>query len=88
VQADDRRAQMRERFERIAAQFGVESTLDVQELIYSDPDRADVAVWLAERGWASTATSSRDEMRRLGRSVELQQTDGDAFSAFVTAVKS
>jgi methyltransferase (TIGR00027 family) len=87
VQTDDRRTEMRERFERIAAQFGVESTLDVQELIYSDPDRADVADWLAERGWSSTATSSRDEMRRLGRAVELQQTDGDAFSTFVTAVK-
>lgn len=87
VQTDDRRTEMRERFERIAAQFGVESTLDVQELIYSDPDRADVADWLAERGWSSTATSSRDEMRRLGRAVELQQTDGDAFSTFVTAVR-
>jgi methyltransferase (TIGR00027 family) len=87
VQTDDRRTEMRERFERIAAQFGVESTLDVQELIYSDPDRADVADWLAEHGWSSTATSSRDEMRRLGRAVELQQTDGDAFSTFVTAVR-
>jgi methyltransferase (TIGR00027 family) len=88
VQADERRAQMRERFERIAAQFGMESTLDVQELIYSDPDRADVAVWLAQHGWASTATSSRDEMRRLGRAVEIAQTDGNAFSTFVTGVKS
>jgi methyltransferase (TIGR00027 family) len=88
VQADERRAQMRERFERIAAQFGMESTLDVQELIYSDPDRADVAVWLAEHGWASTATSSRDEMRRLGRAVEIAQTDGNAFSIFVTGLKS
>jgi methyltransferase (TIGR00027 family) len=87
VQADERRAQMRERFERIAAQFGMESTLDVQELIYSDPDRADVAAWLAEHGWASTATSSREEMHRLGRAVEIAQTDGDAFSTFVTAVK-
>ena len=87
VQADDRRAQMRERFERIAAQFGVENTLDVQELIYSDPDRADVADWLAEHGWASAATSSHDEMRRLGRSVEIAQTDGNAFSTFVTAEK-
>jgi methyltransferase (TIGR00027 family) len=87
VQTDDRRTEMRERFERIAAQFGVESTLDVQELIYSDPDRADVADWLAEHGWSSTATSSRDEMRRLGRAVELQQTDGDAFSTFVTAIR-
>jgi methyltransferase (TIGR00027 family) len=87
VQADQRRAQMRERFERIAAQFGMESTLDVQELIYSDADRADVAVWLAEHGWASTATSSQDEMRRLGRAVEIAQFDSSAFSTFVTAVK-
>jgi methyltransferase (TIGR00027 family) len=87
VPAEERRAHMRERFERIAAQFGVEETLDVQELIYDDPDRADVAVWLAEHGWSSTATSSRDEMRRLGRAVELEQTVGDQFSTFVTAQK-
>ena len=87
VQSDERRAQMRERFERIAAQFGMESTLDVQELMYSDPDRADVAAWLAEHGWASMATSSREEMDRLGRAVEIAQTDGDPFSTFVTAVK-
>jgi methyltransferase (TIGR00027 family) len=87
VQADERREQMRERFERIAAQFGMEETLDVQELIYSDPDRADVAVWLAERGWQSKAVTSQDEMRRLGRAIEIADTDDDAFSTFVTAEK-
>jgi methyltransferase (TIGR00027 family) len=85
VQADERRERMRERFERIAAQFGVEDTLDVQELIYSDPDRADVAVWLAEHGWQSKAVTSQDEMRRLGRAVEIADADDDAFSTFVTA---
>jgi methyltransferase (TIGR00027 family) len=85
VQADERREQMRERFERIAAQFGMEDTLDVQELIYNDPDRADVAEWLAGHGWASKAVSSQDEMRRLGRLVELELSDDRAFSVFVTA---
>jgi methyltransferase (TIGR00027 family) len=87
VQADERREQMRERFERIATQFGVEDTLDVQELIYSDPDRADVAVWLAGHGWQSKTVTSQDEMRRLGRAVEIADTDDDAFSTFVTAEK-
>jgi methyltransferase (TIGR00027 family) len=87
VQADDRREQMRERFERIAAQFGMQDALDVQELIYSDPDRADVAVWLADHGWQSKAVTSQDEMRRLGRAVEIADTDDDAFSTFITAEK-
>jgi methyltransferase (TIGR00027 family) len=87
VQADDRREQMRERFERIAAQFGMEDALDVQELIYSDPDRADVAVWLADHGWQSKAVTSQDEMRRLGRAVKIADTDDEAFSTFITAEK-
>lgn len=87
VQADERREQMRERFERIAAQFGMQDALDVQELIYSDPDRADVAVWLADHGWQSKAVTSQDEMRRLGRAVEIADTDDDAFSTFITAEK-
>jgi methyltransferase (TIGR00027 family) len=87
VQADERREQMRERFERVAAQFGMENALDVAELTYNDPDRADVADWLAEHGWASKAVSSHDEMHRLSRAVALEQTDDDAFSVFVTAEK-
>ena len=87
IHATDRRERMRERFERIAAQFGIDDTLDVGELTYEDPDRADVAVWLDEHGWQSTAVTSQDEMRRLGRAVELADTDGDSFATFVTAEK-
>ena len=87
IHAADRRERMRERFERIAAQFGIDDTLDVGELTYEDPDRADVAVWLDEHGWQSTAVTSQDEMRRLGRAVELAETDGDSFATFVTAEK-
>jgi methyltransferase (TIGR00027 family) len=87
IHAADRRERMRERFERLAAQFGIDDTLDVGELTYEDPDRADVAVWLDEHGWESTAVTSQDEMRRLGRAVELADTDGDSFATFVTAEK-
>ena len=36
---------------------------------------------------SSAAVTSQDEMRRLGRAVELADTDGDAFATFVTAEK-
>lgn len=87
IHAADRRERMRERFGRLAAQFGIDDTFDVGELTYDDPDRADVAVWLDEHGWQSTAVTSQDEMRRLGRAVELADTDGDSFATFVTAEK-
>jgi methyltransferase (TIGR00027 family) len=87
VQADERRQQMRERFERIAAQLGMDDVPNVAELIYNDPDRADVADWLAEHGWASKAVSSQDEIRRLGRAGVLDETEETGFALFVTAEK-
>lgn len=87
IHAEERRERMRERFGRIAAQFGVDDTLDVGELTYEDPDRADVAVWLDAHGWQSTAVTSQDEMRRLGRAVDLVDTGDDTFSTFVSGVK-
>jgi len=83
----ERRERMRERFGRIAAQFGVDDSLDVGELTYEDPDRADVAIWLEDHGWQAQAVTSQDEMRRLGRGVELADTDGESFATFVTAEK-
>lgn len=87
IHAADRRERMRERFARLAAQFGVDDTLDVGELTYEDPNRADLAVWLAEHGWRATAVTSQDEMRRLDRAVELADAGDDSFSTFVTAEK-
>ena len=78
---------MRERFERMADQLGIERTFDLQELMYNDPDRADVAEWLGGHGWRSNAVTSRDEMRRLGRFVELANATDDSFATFVTAEK-
>jgi methyltransferase (TIGR00027 family) len=89
VRSDDRRAELREKFDRIAAQFGMEDTPDVAELMYNDPDRADVAQWLTAHGWQASAVTSADEMRRLDRWVlPPEQSDEDGFSSFVTGEKS
>lgn len=83
LHASDRRERMRQRFAAVTAQFGVEH-LDITELTYEEPDRADVADWLAAHGWRSSATPSNDEMRRLGRLVEIADTGEQSFSTFVT----
>jgi methyltransferase (TIGR00027 family) len=89
VRDDERRAQSREKFERIAAQFGMEDTLDVAELMYNDPDRADVAQWLDAHGWRADSVTSAAEMQRLDRWVlPDEEAQRDAFSTFVTAEKA
>lgn len=85
TQSENRREEMRERFARIAEKMGMEQNVDIQDLMYNDPDRADVAVWLRNHGWRSAALNSQDEMRRLGRFVEMPNPDDDMFSTFVTA---
>lgn len=87
VRSDERRAQMQARFDKIADELGIEQEFDVQELMYNDPDRADVADWLNAHGWDATAVTSQDEMRRHARFVEFADADDDAFATFVTAVR-
>jgi methyltransferase (TIGR00027 family) len=88
--ADERRQEMRDRFERVAAELGIERTVDIQDLIYHDDDRAVVVDWLNDHGWRATAQNSGDEMRRLGRWVEgvPMGDDRDAFAQFVTAERA
>ncbi|MEZ0382906.1 class I SAM-dependent methyltransferase [Mycobacterium sp. pW045] len=86
--ADQRREEMSERFKKVAEQIGLEQTVDIQDLIYHDEDRAAVPDWLNGHGWRATAQHSTDEMRRLGRWVDVPMGDDtDAFSEFVTAVR-
>jgi methyltransferase (TIGR00027 family) len=85
VQAQDRRELMRERFQKIAAQFGIEDAMDVGDLMYHDENRADVTEWLNGHGWTASAVTSRDEMQRLGRWVLPEDADRTAFSDFVVA---
>lgn len=85
--AAERRQRMRDRFDKLAGQFGIGQTINVQDLMYEDPDRADVAEWLDAHGWSSTSVTSQDEMRRLNRWVQVDTADDKAFSTFVTARK-
>jgi methyltransferase (TIGR00027 family) len=85
VQAEDRRELMRERFQQLREKFGMEEQVDVAELMYHDPDRADVAEWLDAHGWTAAGVTSQQEMRRLDRWVLPEETDAQAFSTFVTA---
>ena len=88
--ADDRRQEMRERFQQVAEVLGLEQSIDVGELIYHDDDRANVADWLNQHGWRAQGQNSGDEMRRLGRWIDgvPMADDKDAFSEFVTAERS
>ena len=86
LHAEDRREAMRERFASITARLDVEP-IDITELTYEDPDRAEVADWLDANGWRSAAVDSQDEMRRLGRFVAIADADEQSFSTFTTGVK-
>jgi methyltransferase (TIGR00027 family) len=88
--ADERRQEMRDRLQRVADKLGIERTVDIQDLIYHDDDRAVVVDWLNEHGWRATAQNSDDEMRRLDRWVAgvPMGDDRDAFAQFVTAERS
>lgn len=88
--ADERRQEMRERLQRVADELGIQRTIDIQDLIYHDDDRADVAAWLNDHGWQATAQYSDDEMRRLDRWVANvpMGDDRDAFAKFVTAERA
>jgi len=88
--ADERRQEMRERLDRVAEKLGIERNVDIQDLMYRDDARADVATWLNDHGWRATAQNSDDEMRRLDRWVEgvPSADDKQAFSQFVTAERA
>ena len=83
---EQRRARMRERWEKMATNLGIDRNVDIQELTYNDPGRSDVTDWLNAHGWVASGTVSTDEMRRLGRWVEVPEEDyQDGFSTFVIA---
>ena len=86
MHAEDRREEMRRRFERVAEQLGLNRTLDIGDLVYNDPDRTELGGWLSRAGWGVTVVPAKDEMRRLGRWLDLPLGDrDDAFSTFVVA---
>nr|WP_319436154.1 class I SAM-dependent methyltransferase [Mycobacterium sp. RTGN5] len=87
--SDERREQARERFEKFADQLDIEQTIDMQNLMYNDPDRAEVTDWLNGHGWLASGERSPDAMRRLDRWVDVPMADDpDAFGTFVVAQKA
>jgi methyltransferase (TIGR00027 family) len=85
-QDEERRAQMRQRWDKIAEDMGIERTVDIAELTYNDPHRADLTDWLNAHSWSATGVGSVDEMRRLGRYTEVPELqDETGFSTFVVA---
>ena len=86
---EERRAQMRVRWEKMADEIGLERPVDISDLTYNDPNRADVTEWLSAHGWKASGLKSTDEMRRLNRWVDVATTeDQDAFSTFVVAERT
>ena len=82
----ERRAEMQQRFTKVADELGLQQTVDIQDLIYHDESRAEPAQWLADHGWRAAERHAQDEMRRLGRWVDVPMGDDrDAFAQFVTA---
>ena len=83
---EERRAQMRGRWEKMADDMGIERTVDIADLTYNDLHRADATEWLNAHGWIASGTMSTDEMRRLDRWVDVPDQDvQDGFSTFVIA---
>ncbi len=83
---EDRREEMRERFQKFADQLGLERAVDIQNLTYNDPDRANLTDWLNAHGWRASGQPSAEEMRRLGRWVDVPMGDDkNAFATFVVA---
>ncbi|MEJ6536111.1 MAG: class I SAM-dependent methyltransferase [Mycobacterium sp.] len=86
---EERREQMRMRWEKMVDEIGLQRPVDVSDLIYNDPHRADVVEWLNAHGWNATGEKSTDEMRRLDRYIEIAGTEEqDAFSTFVIAERT
>lgn len=87
LQGQERREQMRERFNKVADALGFGHTIDVDELIYHDENRAVLVDWLNDHDWRATAQNASDEMRRVGRWVDgvPMIDDKDTFAEFVTA---
>lgn len=57
----------KQRWERMRARLGLD--LNVEGLMYHEPDRADPVHWLAERGWQVHGMTNGEAMARLGRPI-------------------
>jgi len=83
---EERREQMRMRWEKMADEIGLDRPVDISDLTYNDSHRADLTEWLGAHGWIASGRKSTDEMRSLNRWVEWAGSEEqDTFSTFVVA---
>lgn len=88
-QDESRREEFRARFDKFADQLGIERKIDIGDLTYNDPDRADLTEWLNAHGWTASGVASLEEMKRLDRWVEPPvETPPNAFATFVVAQRT
>ena len=86
---EERRAERRERWTKMADDMGIERTVDIADLTYNDPHRAELVGWLNAHGWTATGQPSGEEMRRLSRYAEVADPQArDGFSSFVIAERT
>ena len=85
---EEQRARMRQRWEKMADDMGIERTVDIADLTYNDEHRADLTDWLNAHGWSATGVASAQEMRRLHRWTEVPDQPDDGFSTFVVGERS
>lgn len=83
---EKRRAMICGHFDTMTDYLGLRRTVDISQLTYNDPDRAEVSEWLTAHGWTVTGTGSADEMRRHGRMVGVPGLgEAEGYSTFVVA---
>ncbi len=71
------------RWQRMRDRLGLD--VNVQALTFHEPDRSDVAEWLAGHGWQVTLVDNREEMARFGRPVPEHLTDYAVHSMLLRA---
>ncbi|BBY23417.1 class I SAM-dependent methyltransferase [Mycobacterium stomatepiae] len=71
------------RWQRMRDRLGLD--VNVQALIFHEPDRTDAAEWLTDHGWQVTVVNNRDEMARLGRAVPEDLADEAVRSSLLRA---
>jgi methyltransferase (TIGR00027 family) len=71
------------RWQRMRDRLGLD--VNVQALIFHEPDRTDAADWLTEHGWQVQVVNNREEMARLGRAIPEDLADDAVRSALLRA---
>ncbi len=82
--SDEQRRARRQRQSRMRETLNTGS-VDIEALLYREPDRPDAAPMLVARGWKVHSVNSRDEMARLGRPLDAALAAEAMTSELITA---